>query len=378
MKKILVWLELALKRLLLRKGFLALLIALPLLGLFTGYWQTHHTQGVEAGLLKSADPTAQAAISRLLANDGMFTFILYEQESELLDAVKTRQLETAFIFAPDLTRRLDEGETRNLVRLIRSPATVTHGMAAEIIFSELLNAATPDIIRDLVTTSGLFQGQEAKVSDEILAKYNAYEESGGTFQFNYEYLDGVRTEEGGIPLFPLKGLLAMFIMLTAWINVLNWYKDQEDGVYGAFSVSFRKLASMISIYLPVFLMTLAGLGLLLAVYPAGLAFREFLYLLIYGVSISLFLYGIKFFFRTPIAFGALLPAALLGSLAASPVILDLSSLISNLDLLEKLFFPSYYLGLSAGFQTWALAGLLIMAIAGILLILIEDRRTYHI
>ena len=77
MKKMIIWLELVLKRLLNRKGFLALLIALPLLGIFTGYWQTHHTQGVEVGLLKSADPTAQSTIAKLLSNDSEFCRVLY-------------------------------------------------------------------------------------------------------------------------------------------------------------------------------------------------------------------------------------------------------------------------------------------------------------
>lgn len=376
MKKLIIWLELVLKRLLYRKGFLALLIALPLLGIFTGYWQTHHTQGVEVGLLESQDPTAQIAVSKLLTNDGMFTFLLYKNEEDLLDAVKTRQLEVAFIFDPELTLRLEAGETRNLIRLVRSPATVTHGMAAEVVFSELINAATPDIVSDIVKDSGLFQGLESVVTREILDRYDSYEASGGTFHFSYEYLDGVSTKATGIPVFPIKGLLAIFVMLTAWINVLNWYKDQGEGIYGAFSVSFRKLASLISVYLPVFLMTLAGFGLLLAVYPPGEAIRELVYLLIYGLSVSLFLYGLKFFFPKPIAFAALMPAVLLGSLVASPVILDMSGMIGSLAILEKFFFPSYYLGLSAGFQGWAITGLIAMAIVGILLILVEDRRTY--
>lgn len=378
MKKMIIWLELVLKRLLNRKGFLALLIALPLLGIFTGYWQTHHTQGVEVGLLKSADPTAQSTIAKLLSNDGLFQFKLYEKETDLLDAVKTRQLETAFIFDPELTRRLEAGETRHLVRLIRSPATVTHGMATEVVFSELINAVTPAILSDIVEESGLFKGQASTVTQEMIDRYNSYEAAGGTFNFSYEYLDGVSPANTGIPVFPIKGLLAIFIMLTAWINVLNWYKDQADGIYGAFSVSFRKIASLISVYLPVFLMTLAGFGLLLAVYPVSEALGELVNLLIYGIAVSLFLYGLKFFFPRPIAFAALLPAVLLGSLVASPVILDMSGMIGSLAILEKIFFPSYYLGLSAGFQSWAILGLIAMAVLGVLLILVEDRKTYGI
>lgn len=378
MKKLLIWTQLVFKRLLHKKGFLALLVALPLLGIFTGYWQTHHTQGVEVGLLASTDPTARAVIAKLKANDGLFRFIVFDEEAEILARVKTRQLETGFIFDPALTRQLEDGETRNLIRLIRSPATVTHGMAAEVVFSALLEAVTPDVVADLVRTGGLFEGLEDQVTGEILTKYNAYEAAGGTFRFSYEYLDGARAGSSGIPLFPLKGLLAIFIMLTAWINVLNWYKDQADGIYGAFSASFRKLASFISVYLPVFLMTLAGFGLLLGAYPPGEALREFFYLLVYGLSVSLFLYGIKFFFPTPIALGALLPAVLLGSLVASPVILDMSGLIGSLSILEKLFFPSYYLGLSQGFQSWAAMGLAAMALLGGVLILEEDRRSYGI
>lgn len=376
MRKMAIWAELTLKRLFQKKGFLALLLALPLLGFFAGYWEANHTRGVEVGLLRSSDPVADSAIRELLEVDGLFEYRVYEEEGALIDAVKNRVLESAFIFDPRLSERLGKKEVRDLIRLVRSPSTVTHGMAAEIVFSEMLDAASPNIISDVVRESGLFSGKEAAVSEQIVGRYAHYDTQGGTYRFTYEYLDGAPAEQTGIPLFPTKGLLAIFIMLTAWINVLNWYKDEEEGIYGAFPVLDKKIAGFLSVWLPVLVMTLTGLVLLLTRYPLGQALAEFFYLLCYGLALSLFLYGCKFFFRSPVAYGVLMPMVLLGSLVASPVILDMGSLIPNLKILEKLFFPSYYLALSSGLQLWAAAGLAAMAAAGVVLIYFEDRKSY--
>lgn len=372
MRKLLIWSELTLKRLLKKKGFLLLLLAMPLLGSFISFWGSHQTTGVEVGLLASPDPVAEEAIGELLANEGLFRFVRYEDEADLINAVKTRQLETAFAFDPALTEKIRLEDHRNLIRLIRSPSTVTHGMAAEVVFSEVLDAAAPVIISELVGDSGLFPGRETDVSSAILGRYDAYEARGGTYNFSYSFLDGQPVGDTGIPLFPVKGLVAIFLMLTAWINVLGWYKDRADGVYDAFPAHLRQAASLISVLVPVLLMTLAGFLLLLTIHPLAEALAELKYLTAYSLAISLFLYGMKLFFPSPIAYGTLLPVALLGSLVASPVFLDMSAYLDHLAILEKLFLPSYYLGLSSGRQSWAVAGILVLALVGILLITAES------
>lgn len=372
MRKLAVWTQLTLKRVLQKKGFLLLVIAMPLLGWFISFWGSHQTSGVEVGLLTSSDAVAAEAIEELLTNEGLFQFVRYENEAEMVNAVMTRQVETAFAFDPSLTGKIRQQDHRNLIRLIRSPSTVTHGMAAEVVFSEVLDAASPVIIDEMVKAGGLFQGREEDIARDIVSRYEGYDKLGGTYNFSYEFLDGEAVEESGIPLFPVKGLLAIFLMLTAWINVLSWYKDQEDGVYDAFPAHLRQAASLISVVLPVLIMTLAGFLLLLTIYPPVQALQELKYLLAYGLAISLFLYGVKIFFPSPIAYGTLLPVALLGSLVASPVFLDMSGYIDNLAILEKLFLPSYYLGMTSGLQPWAVQGTLAMALIGIVLITMES------
>ncbi|NLB23512.1 MAG: hypothetical protein GX833_09745, partial [Clostridium sp.] len=306
----------------------------------------------------------------LLDAEGLFTFKAYDSETSLKEAVQTRVLETGFIFSDDLSKKIENRDTRDFGRLIRSPATVTHGMAAEVVFAKLLHRASPQLIDEIVRDSGLFQGNEDSVVERIQELYQTYDDQGGTYQFGYEYLDGEEPLATGIPLFPIKGLTAIFIMLTAWIQVLDQYRDEAQGIYGAFAKKRKKLAMVLAIYIPVFIMTLAGFAFYLTQYPFPEAARELVYLMGYGLSLSLFLLGIKPFFKNPVAFAALMPAVLLGSLVASPVILDMSSFIKNLSLLEKFFFPSYYLALSEG-KLWGGLGLLILALLGLILLILD-------
>lgn len=378
MKQMMVWSRLTLKRLFRKKGLILLLLALPLTGAFINYWQANHTQGVEIGLIAGKDAIAQRTINDLLDAQGLFTFKAYDSETSLTEAVQTRVLEAGFIFSDDLSKKIENGETRDLVRLVRSPATVTHGMAAEVVFAKLLHQASPQLIDDMVRDSGLFQGNVDSVVQRVQELYQTYDDQGGTYQFSYEYLDGEEAQATGIPLFPVKGLIAIFIMLTAWIQVLDHYRDEAQGIYGAFAKNRKKLAMVLAIYLPVFIMTLAGFAFYLTRDPFPEAARELVYLIAYGLSLSLFLLGLKSFFKNPVAFAALMPAVLLGSLVGSPVILDMSSFIKNISLLEKFFFPSYYLALSEG-KLWGGLGLLVLALLGIILLILDPgihgRRT---
>ena len=370
MKQMMVWSQLTLKRLFRKKGLILLLLVLPLTGVFINYWEANHTQGVEIGLIAGKDAMGQGTMNDLLDAEGLFTFKAYDSETSLKEAVQTRVLEAGFIFSDDLSKKIENGETRDLVRLIRSPATVTHGMAAEVVFAKLLHRASPQLIDEIVRDSGLFGGNEDSVVERIQELYQTYDDQGGTYQFSYEYLDGEEPQATGIPLFPIKGLTAVFIMLTAWIQVLDHYRDEARGIYGAFAKRRKKLAMVLAIYIPVFIMTLAGFAFYLTQYPFPEAARELVYLMGYGLSLSLFLLGIKPFFKNPVAFAALMPAVLLGSLVASPVILDMSSFIKNLSLLEKFFFPSYYLALSEG-KLWGGLGLLILALLGLILLILD-------
>lgn len=370
MKQMMIWSRLTLKRLFRKKGLLLLLLVLPLTGVFINYWEANHTQGVEIGLIAGKDAMGQGTMNDLLDAEGLFTFKAYDSETSLTEAVQTRVLEAGFIFSDELSKKIENGETRDLVRLIRSPATVTHGMAAEVVFAKLLHQASPQLIDEIVRDSGLFGGHEDSVVERIQELYQAYDDQGGTYQFSYEYLDGEEPLARGIPLFPIKGLTAVFIMLTAWIQVLDHYRDEAQGIYGAFAKRRKKLAMVLAIYIPVFIMTLAGFAFYLTRYPFAEAARELVYLVAYGLSLSLFLLGIKPFFKNPVAFAALMPAVLLGSLVASPVILDMSSFIKNLSLLEKFFFPSYYLALSEG-KLWGGLGLLGLALVGVILLILD-------
>ena len=370
MKQMMIWSRLTLKRLFRKKGLLLLLLVLPLTGVFINYWEANHTQGVEIGLIAGKDAIGQETMTDLLDAQGLFTFKAYDSEASLTEAVQTRVLEAGFIFSDDLSKKIKNGETRDLVRLIRSPATVTHGMAAEVVFAKLLHRASPQLIDEIVRDSGLFGGNEDSVVQRIQELYEIYDDQGGTYQFSYEYLDGEEPQATGIPLFPIKGLTAVFIMLTAWIQVLDHYSDEAQGIYGAFAKRRKKIAMVLAIYLPVFIMTLAGFAFYLTRYPFPEAARELGYLIVYGLSLSLFLLGIKPFFKNPVAFAALMPAVLLGSLVASPVILDMSSFINNLTVLEKFFFPSYYLALSEG-KLWGGLGLLGFALVGVIFLILD-------
>ena len=367
MKQMMVWSLLTLKRLIRKKGFMIFLLLLPLTGVFINYWEANHTKGVEIGLVAGEDSIAQVTATDLLESKGLFSFKIYESEAALKEDVQTRILEAGFIFNDDLSKQIAAGETRDLVRLIRSPASVTHGMAAEVVFAKLLHRTSPQLIDEIVRASGLFPEDVDSVVRRIQELYQSYDEQGGTYQFSYEYLDGEKPETSGIPLFPIKGLTAVFIMLTAWIQVLDYYRDEGQSIYNAFASNRKKPAMVLAVYIPVLVMTLAGFGLYLTRYPLRVAGLELAYLIGYGLSVSLFLLGVKRFFKNPVAFAALMPAVLLGSLVASPVILDMTSFIPNLSLLEKFFFPSYYLALSEG-KLWGGLGLLVIALSGIILL----------
>lgn len=261
------------------------------------------------------------------------------------------------------------------IELITSPSSITEGIVSEVVFSHLLEAYGPNIVKDDVLSKDFFKGVKEEEISKLISKFNEYKNTKSTYKFQYELLDGKLLQNVKTELFPLKGIIAIFIMLTAWISTLLWYKDKVNQIYIAFSPNKRSIAGLISVLVPVLLVVIVSSTILTLKYGLLNGAYELINLLFYAFSISLLIYGLKIFFKNPIAYATLIPVSLLGSLIASPIILDMKSLIPYFNILEKFFLPSYYLALFSN-KIWAVLTLFSFIVIGSILTLLENKVDY--
>ncbi|WP_459129593.1 hypothetical protein [Guggenheimella bovis] len=355
--KLWIWCELSLKRAFKKKGFIALLVALPLLSALIFYWSSHHTTGVEVGVLRSEEEAFKEVSERILKNEGMYHFVLYDEREVLEEDVANRKLEAGVVFDAS------EGSLGTKVTMLMSPSSVSQGIIAEIIFSELLDVKTEDVLRDLVKETKLFDFDLKKAQEDVLKYYSKHQANGGPFHFSYEYLDGTNADEAGFTLFQSEGLIAIFVLLGAWIHVLEWYKDESNRLYLAFSTKRQAIAGFLSVLVPTLLITISGI-LVLIITEGSQGIFKGIGLILYTLSVCSLLFGAKAFFRSPLRYASLIPVVLLGSIITSPMIVNVGKYIPGIHILEKFFLPSYYLNMYSGKLLWGALGLVMFMLFG--------------
>ncbi|PKK40347.1 hypothetical protein ABB02_00332 [Clostridiaceae bacterium JG1575] len=375
MARWMVWLAICTKRLLLRKGFLLLLLSILLLPLGLHFLERGPRGQAAMGFTAPKDAFAEAAAQQLLKKGGgPLSFIRYESEEALKGAVARREVEAGFALDQELEVLWEKERGRGSVRGYTSPATTLEGLASDAVYSALLTAYAPRLLEQQLARTTWSVAEQKRYGQKIIGRMAALnqEESGSLFRF--ERLEGPLEKPSLRRLFPLQGFLAILVLLTAWITLLQWYVDEARGIYGAASLTIRLRDGLTSCLWPIVLVSLASFGPLIWQFGAQEGLKSGLLLLFYGLSLGVFLFGAGQFLKSPELLAALLPILLMGSLLVSPVLWDPALRIPSVRVVQGLFFPTYYLAFFEGRALYGASGLLIVGgLGGILIGLAYER-----
>ncbi|MDD3252835.1 MAG: hypothetical protein PHV18_09765 [Lachnospiraceae bacterium] len=380
MNRIVIWLVLSCKRWLKRPAFVAILLLLPLAGVFVRKAEeTKQTEiriavyamdsdggseaaRAEAGVAGAeselfSGPLEQKLVEVLTADreqssDSLFRFYRCASEEQVKEDVAARRAECGYVVEDDLRKRLNDRDFKRCIRVYSAPSTVTAPLSSEVVLSRLLELYDPEVLRDYVQKAELFDGislreseKRSRLAEEAVELYETWKGNGSTFRFVYQWTDGGgdRAEESQVRLFPVRGLVAVYLLVTGMYSAAVNLADERRGLFLAVSYRYRVFCRGISLAAPVLLAACSGMAMLVLARAAISPCRELVGMIWYGAAVVIFSGVLRVVCRKEAVICGLIPFFLVGSLLFCPVFLDMGRFVPELSFVEKFFLPGYYL-----------------------------------
>ncbi len=327
------------KRLWRKPSFLVILCIVPIL--VAG--MSLAAQG-ESGIMRIAlcvqnpeDAVSSQILARLTRKDSVLRYLMCDTEEEAREMVADAQADAAWIFPENLEERLRE----RIAGGSREPAVtvVEREDSVALIFTrEILSKAMYPYISYKAYEEFVRNDLGLEIDDrELREAYEAtlIEES----FFQMEYPDGQAGEDNSYLLAPIRGMLAVWLVLCGFAASMYYIQDEGKGVYSRVPVR-RRLWAAFGVHWV--LLSNAAIVLLLSCRVAGVFtswHREVLSLFLFMCCIVAFCNLLRLLCRTPEYLGSCFPILLLGMLILCPVFIRIRQLAAVRVLLP----PNYYL-----------------------------------
>ncbi len=379
MKKVsrmLLWLTLLNKRLLKKISFLVILCVIPFLVIGVNYMA-----GLESGMLKvvlcqeeTEDDLYLSIKDKLHEHGNMLQFIEADSLEEAEQYVRSGQADVAWIFPTHLQERIetylsnDFNET-GLIRVVEKEDNVALHLSREILFGRLYATISYSLYTQYVTEE-LLQGEN--ISDEQLREHYENTNMEGNM-FEFRYLDGTQGDvDTSYLLFPVRGLLALIIVLCGLAMGLYFMQDEEKGVFTWMPLNKSVWGSL--------LYQLPGLVDVSVIVLVALLFSgvfmdwltELVLMIMYLLMVAVFSDIMRRLCRKPVRLGAMIPMLLLVMLALCPIFMG----AVNAKPIQILLPPYYYLNAlhNRNYWVWMIIYILVAFVIDSILLKLQSRK----
>ena len=341
MKRIFLWFVLLNKRLSRRVSFWLILAAVPLLVLALGLLaqQESGVATVAIYVEDETDPASAAVLERLHAQKGVLRYLFTDSEREAASLVKTSRADIAWILSSDLTQRLDDraaGQSKPVVRVyVREGDSILQMLAREKLFAALYPELTYDIYTHYVNEE--LKPSPALTDAELDEYFHKIQRGDELIQMSF--LDGSTKDDTSYLVMPVRGLMALLVMMAALASALYYLHDSDAGSFVWVSRRRRRLLPYAYHLIPV-LDTAAVVFVTLFIARLNVAwYREIASIALYMLACVTFAELLRQVLKSTSQLGVAIPILMLAMLALSPIFFDLS----QYRVLQLLFPPYYYL-----------------------------------
>lgn len=320
MRRLLTWWILMTKRLLRRPMYIVILFAAPILA-FTLTLAARLDSGIVTAALCLTDEGDEAALAvraSLTENGGVVRIIPVESEAEAKSAVLTGKADAAWIIG-SLGEALEEyaryGSAEDAVLVYEREDTVLLRLAREKLYAALFPQLSYEVYAKLMADTF---GETAE--DTLREYYDSDVVSEALIAF--ETVDGGESE-GSYLVSPVRGLLAVTVMLGALASALGFYGEEELYVWlGPRARRVLPTTLHFTAALPVALAAMVSLRLAGLMGDFGEEACALLLLCTASASAAELL---RLVCRREAVFAAAMPIVLIMSLALSPIFAEISA-----------------------------------------------------
>lgn len=333
-----IWFRLSFRRLR-RSAVFILSMIIMLLGICGGGLCDRAYKGLRAGFIFSGEGDNAERVCDELYKYG---FERYYDESEMITAVRLGNLDCAVSFSDDLEERLLSVRLDESFRLYISPLSTAPLMFKEAVCTELLCVSAPHINFPLL--EGLAPGSD--FHDDILENYRKLWERKDGFSVSFETVDGAKAHEAAFSESFVSLIISLFLFVIPLMQGCRKYLNGYRGI----KARIGKIDAFRTVFLPEMLITLIceliviATGLPAAALISGNAslFRLLLPSIASALLLCLLDIGIILVMPSADSVQILMIPILLLTLAACPLIIDLSSILPFLRILRPAL-PTYWL-----------------------------------
>lgn len=372
--KMIMWLVLFQKRLLKKPGFLVLVLLVPCLaaGMRAASLQ-------ESSLLRivlycrEEDEAAGKLVEELLWEESVIHYDLAESEEEARDAVVQGRADAAWMFLEDLQEGLDRAARHGRVEELVTVVQQEDNMQLRLARMKLYAAIYPDayvysVYEDFI--GNRLSGGEELEEGLLRQYYDAFQVTDQLFCMRYANAED-EVEDVHYLLSPLRGMLALCLVLMGMAMMLYYMEDEQNGVLDRIPLSARfRYALGYSAVAAVDGAVLVLASLELAGVAVGLG-RECLGVLLLGIMTVGFCNLLRLLCGSRERLGACLPVLVVGTLVLT-VFFD----FRQLRFLQYLL-PSYYYGKAVHSRAYFGDMAIYAAVANLLAFLVAKREGNH-
>ncbi len=338
-KKALIWYLMFSKRLLHKFSFIFLLCLIPAV-----IPLMNTVLSDDAGILKIVlcceddDPSSKKAIDTLQNSDGIIQYSVSHSKEQAMEAVRKFKADAAWIFRNNLSEAINQyaldESSDPLVHIIQREETVPLQISRELLHGALYGDIVYSVYSDFVKKNVL---PENSVSDSQLREYYESTQRNGDIIKTERLNSSVPLMETNYLTAPLRGILALLIMLCTMAAALYFLKDQSEGKYDWLPPQKRLIPAFAScLSASVFSAVAVFVSFQFTGLTTGFC-RDLLGMILYVCCTTGFCINLCTLFRSPGKLGATIPGLIIIMLVLSPIFFNGTELRPI-----RLCLPPYY------------------------------------
>ncbi len=357
------WLWLTAKRLLKKPSFVLILLMLPAVLLLYRALITEDDGKLHVAVFfEDKDDVAVTFLAEMTERvPDAFLFYECEEEEDLYSDVAAGRAECGYVFSADMAGKIVSGEWRGMITAVVSERTVYGSFVNEIVYDKLNHVLGFEVVRDYLVNKSDLGIEEKTASEQLKKSYEAAMNSPAIVEYvSVSGITGEIEEESAVKAEsvltkPIRGTVAIFVLLTGLAGLVFWYQDDAEGRFRVMARERRPLISFASILLPTVMAGIAG-WVCLAV--SGLwtrTGRELVTMGVYMLLVAAFCNILRFLIPSVHAVCATIPILTLISYLCCPILLDVATIFPAIRFLRAVLLPQYYLRVYEGATMWPLA-----------------------
>lgn len=342
-KRFFLWFVLLNKRLLKKISFLLILCSIPLLVIAVNLMSKQ-----EGGILNvvvctedSGDVLAQKIIDSLLSDEDIINYMEAESTDEACKLVQSGKADAAWIFPEGFQEEVDAFLKKGyleegIIRVVEKEDNVMLHLSREVLFGRMYSSLSYLVYEHFVTED-LLKGENVS-EEQLRSKFSQTDMEDSLFVLSF--LDGEAADtELSYMLYPIRGLLALVIVLCGMAMGLYFLQDEERGIFTWMPLNRTAWGSWLYLFpglLDIGLAVLLGLtfsGVFISI-PTELGLMGLYLLMVTGFSDV-----VRRLAGKPVRLGALIPLLSLVMLAVCPIFMG----APNMKWIQLLLPPFFYL-----------------------------------